>query len=87
VGYSRNYNKAQYMDLDSDPTVYSSYVQWAQRKDGAYVSHFQALAKELGIAIAAAYTENVDGETGQPQDRLPPRNAVPTPDNVCVIRA
>ena len=64
------------MDLDSDSTVYSSYVQWAQRKNGPYVKTFQALAKELGIAIAAAYIENVDGETGQPQDRLPPRNAV-----------
>ena len=76
VGYSRNYDKEHYDDLDSDATMYSTYVKWAQRVDGgAYVSHFQALAKELGIAIAAAFTQNVDGETGRPQDRLPPRNA------------
>ena len=75
VGYSRNYDKEHYGDLDSDTTVYSTYVKWAQRVDGPYVSHFQALAKELGIAIAAAFTQNVDGETGWPQDRLPPRNA------------
>eukprot|EP01050_Picozoa_sp_SAG11_P018496 SAG11_NODE_2803_length_2954_cov_1.849737_2_plen_333_part_00 len=76
VGYSRNYDKAHYGDLDSARTVYEGYVKWAQKKDGPYVTHFQDLAKELGIAIAAAYTQNVDGETGWPQDRLPPRNSV-----------
>eukprot|EP01047_Picozoa_sp_COSAG01_P098263 COSAG01_NODE_28473_length_660_cov_1.040998_1_plen_86_part_01 len=69
VGYSRNYDKAHYDDLDSARTVYDSYYRWAQPKSGLYVSHFQQLAKELGIAIAAAYTQNVDGETGWPQDQ------------------
>ncbi len=37
------------------------YVSWAQRLDGPYISHFRALAKELDMAIAAAYVEDING--------------------------
>ena len=78
VGYSRNWDHwkvPHYFDADSNVAVYSGYAAWAQRKDGPYVMHFRSLAKELGIAIAAAYTENVDGQP-EPGDVQPPRNSV-----------
>lgn len=50
-------------------------AKWAQRADGPFISHFQSLARNLSIAISAAYTENIDGITG-PGDKLPPRNSV-----------
>lgn len=78
VGYSRNWDHwkvPHYYDPDSNAAVYSGYAAWAQRKDGPYVTRFRSLAKELGIAIAAAYTENVDGQP-EPGDVQPPRNSV-----------
>jgi predicted amidohydrolase len=75
VGFSRNFRKHDYLNADSFDTIYGSYVKWAQRIDGAFMTHFRGLAKELGVAIAAAYTENIDGVTG-PGDKLPPRNSV-----------
>jgi len=75
VGYSRNYLEDHYDDADSWKTVYSTYTAWAQRRDGPFIQHFQALARSEGIAIAAAYVENVDGAAEQ-GDVSPPRNSV-----------
>ena len=41
--------------------------------DGPYIAHFKALARELDMAIAAAYLEKVTGPGGEP---WPPRNSV-----------
>ena len=62
-----------YLDPDSAAFAYDGVLKWAEPNDGPYVRRFQALAKELGIAIGAAFLEqvsNVDGDT------LPPRNSV-----------
>lgn len=48
-------------------------MRLASPVDGSYITHYQELARELGIAIAASYMEEVSGPGGDP---WPPRNSV-----------
>lgn len=53
-----------------DPDLEGARTAWIERavpSDGPFVRHFQALARELGMAIALTYLERRDG---------PPANAV-----------
>ena len=43
VGFSRNFNKPDYLADDSWDTVYGSYVKWAQRVDGAFIVRLPSL--------------------------------------------
>ena len=50
-----------------------AWMDLATPLDGPYIAHFKALARELDMAIAAAYLERVTGPGGEP---WPPRNSV-----------
>lgn len=49
------------------------WMRLATPLSGGFVAHYRALAKELGIAIAATYMEKVTNSAGEPE---PPRNSV-----------
>lgn len=75
VGYDTNFRKAHAEDPDSAMAAYASYVAWAERLSGTHIDHFRALAKELDMAIAAEYVEDVDDLFAR-GDKVPPRNSV-----------
>ena len=71
VGYDTNFASSRYHDGDSATMAYESYLSWAQPLDGPFVSAMRALARELGVSIAAPYLEAV-----APDGAEPPLNSV-----------
>ncbi len=59
-----------YLGVDFDqPGAIEKWKGWAVNAEGSYVKHFQRLAKELNMAIALSYLEDIG------EDKLP-RNSV-----------
>lgn len=48
-------------------------MSWATTLDGPYVTKFRSLARELGVAIALPFVQEVKDGEGAP---VPPRNSV-----------
>eukprot|EP00658_Telonema_sp_P-2_P029496 TRINITY_DN22436_c0_g1_i1.p1 TRINITY_DN22436_c0_g1~~TRINITY_DN22436_c0_g1_i1.p1 ORF type:complete len:653 (+),score=107.43 TRINITY_DN22436_c0_g1_i1:52-2010(+) len=69
VGYGANFPSAKVGLNSSTSTPLYEWLQHAQPVDGGYVTHFRALARELGMAIAATFLH-------ASQDGSPPRNSV-----------
>jgi len=63
VLFPEMYSLGYYTDVDFDkPDEVAAWRAMAQRTNGAYVTRFQSLAKELDMAIAITYLEDIDGE-------------------------